>query len=151
MTIQSVINNKHSMVLCTDLRQTVDEYKSYVGIEKIFDINENVPYGIMINGLMEFEEIPLETLIGEFKQNLKETDDIKKIKDNLIDFIGKNTPHTTIDEYLTEVLEAFKIKLSESIEENGFKYVIDNNSFKLIPDFVKEYSNFDKEFDNIIP
>lgn len=151
MTIQTVINNKTSMILCTDIRQTIDDFKSYIGVKKIFDIRENTPYGIMINGLMEFEGVPLETLIGEFKQNLKEFDDIKKIKRELIGFISENTPHTSTDDYLTEVLESFKIRLIESIKEDGFKYTIDNNSFRLIPDFVKKYSNFDREFYDIIP
>ena len=151
MTIQTVINNKNSMILCTDIRQTIDDYKSYIGVKKIFEIKENTPYGIMINGLMEFEGVPLETLIGEFKQNLNEFDDIKKIKNRLITFLGESTPHTSTDDYLTEVLEPFKIRLNESIEEDGFKYAIDNKSFTLIPTFVKEYSNFDSEFHDLIP
>ena len=151
MTIQTVINNKNSMILCTDIRQTIDDYKSYIGVKKIFEIKENTPYGIMINGLMEFEGVPLETLIGEFKQNLNEFDDIKKIKKELITFLSESTPHTSTDDYLTEVLEPFKIRLNESIEEDGFKYAIDNKSFTLIPTFVKEYSNFDSEFHDLIP
>ena len=151
MTIQTVISNKNSMILCADTRQTVDDFKSYARVKKIFEIKENMPYGIMINGAMEFEGIPLETLIGEFKQNLKEFNDIKKIKDELINFLSKNTPNTPTDKYLTEFLESFKIRLSESIRENGFKYVIYTSPFKLIPDFVKKYSDFDREFDDIIP
>ena len=151
MTIQTVIINKNSMILCTDIRQTIEDFKSYAGFKKIFDIKENEPYGIMINGLMEFEGIPLETLIGEFKQNLNECDEIKKIKDEFLDFLSKNTPHTPIDKYLTEVLESFKIRLIELIQDNGFKQTIDNSSFKMIPDFIKKYSNFDNEFNEIIP
>ena len=128
MTIQTVMNNKNSMILCTDIRQTIEDFKSYTGVKKIFDLKENEPYEIMINGLIEFESVPLETLIGEFKQNMGEFNDIGKIKEEFINFLSKNTPHTPTD-YLTEVLESFKIRLYESIQEDGFKYTIDNKSF----------------------
>lgn len=132
MTIQTVINNKTSMILCTDIRQTIDDFKSYIGVKKIFDIRKDSPYGIMINGLMEFEEVPLETLVGEFKEDLTEFDDIRKIKKELITFLSENTPHTSTDDYLTGVLESFKIRFIDSIQEDGFKYTIDNKSFRPI-------------------
>lgn len=151
MTIQAVISNKNSMILCTDTRQTIDDYKSYEGVKKIFSIKENLPYGIMINGRMEFQGIPLETLIGEFKHSINEIHDIKKLKSQFINFLSRNTPHTSVDEYLSEVLESFKIRLSQSIQENGFKYAINTAPFNIMPDFVKNYSNFDTEFDDLIP
>lgn len=54
MTIQSVITHKGSLILSTDLRATIDKFKSYVGVKKIFEVKENFQAGIMINGLMDF-------------------------------------------------------------------------------------------------
>lgn len=62
-----MIINKSSLILASDLAVTMDEYKSYIGIKKVFELNSDFPIGFMINGLMDFEKIPLETLIGEFK------------------------------------------------------------------------------------
>lgn len=151
MTIQAVIYNKGSMILCTDLRQTVEEYKSYVGVKKIFEIKENKPLGIMFNGLMDFEGIPIETLIGEFKENFKEFEDIKTTKKEFLEFLKDNTPHTSINEYLPRILVPFKDRLRNLIEENGFKNTISSKSYKEVPKFVKKYPNFNKEFNDLIP
>lgn len=50
--------------------------------KKIFKISDVHPAKIMINGNMEFENIPVETLINEFtsKTNLKKLKSIEEIK-----------------------------------------------------------------------
>ena len=151
MTIQTVIYNKGSMILCTDLRQTVEEFKSYVGVKKIFELKKSEPVGIMFNGLMDFEGVPIETLIGEFKENFMEFEDIKTTKKEFLKFLKNHTPHTPIDEYLPEILVPFKDRLLDLIEENGFKNAINSKTFKEIPEFLKKYHNFNAEFHDLIP
>lgn len=151
MTIQSAVYNKGSLILCSDLRQTVEEYKSYIGVKKIFEMNETHPIGIMINGLMDFQNIPLETLIGEFRKNITDFSDIRKIQEEFINFLHKNTSMTSAEEYLYPVLESFKIRMMDSIDEVGFENTIDSRKLQKIPDFIKNYSSFDSEFYEIIP
>ena len=151
MTIQAVINNRGSMILCTDLRQTIEEFKSYVGVKKIFELKDEKPYGIMINGAMDFEGVPLETLIGEFKRHLKELDDAEKIKEDLIDFLGKNTPHTSSAEYLSQLIPSFKARMQKLIMEDGFRYAVNDQTTQEIPEFLKDYPGFDHEFHDLIP
>lgn len=151
MTIQAIISNKTSMILCTDLQQTIDEYKSYIGVKKIFEIKKNKPLGIMINGFMDFEGVPLETLISEFKEKLGKTNNPKKIKEEFILFLSNSTPYTPIEDYLSPVLESFKNNLAECFEENGFLYTINTQSFRTIPEFIKGHSGFSDEFHDIIP
>lgn len=125
MTIQSVIFNKRSLILASDLAVTTDEYKSYIGVKKIFEIDKNTPMGIMIKGAMEFENIPLETLIGEFKKEILDFETVENIKNDLLNYLSKKTDYTTLDEYLKPLLELFKNGLSESIHSQGFedKYI----------------------------
>ena len=151
MTIQTIIYNKSTMILCSDLRQTVEEYKSYIGVKKIFELKENQPVAIMFNGLIDFEGVPIETLIGEFKENFREFEDIKTTKKELLEFLKDNTPHTPMEEYLPEILVPFKDRLYDLIEEAGFKNAVNSKSLKEVPEFLKKYHNFDKEFHDIIP
>ena len=139
------------MILCTDLRQTVEEFKSYVGVKKIFELKETEPVGIMFNGLMDFEGVPIETLIGEFKENFMEFEDIETTKKEFLKFLKNHTPHTPIDEYLPEILVPFKDRLLDLIEEDGFKNAINSKSFKEVPEFLKKYHNFNEEFYGLIP
>ena len=102
MTIQSVMSNKGSLILASDLAVTMEDYKSYVGVKKIFEFKD-FPAGIMINGLMDFENIPLETLICEFINKYKDFESIEKLKNDFIEYISKNTNHTSIDNYITSI------------------------------------------------
>jgi hypothetical protein len=151
MTIQAVILNKGSLILASDMAITMDVYKSYTGVKKIFEINENVPMGIMINGLMDFEKVPIETLIGEFKSQVKGFRSVEKVKDDFLKFLSKNTPYTFRDDYLAKILIKFKDRLCYEILDDGFDEAISNKPSKEIPPFVKKYHNFDEEFLDIIP
>jgi len=73
------MSNKGSLILASDLAVTMEDYKSYVGVKKIFEFKD-FPAGIMINGLMDFENIPLETLICEFINKYKDFESIEKLK-----------------------------------------------------------------------
>lgn len=151
MTIQTTIINSGTIILASDLRATIDESKSYVGVRKIFELDNDIPIGIMINGLMDFEKIPMETLIGEFNERNKNYTNVKDIRDDFIDFLSKNTNCTPIDEYLKEVLNSFKIRLTETIDEYGFENVLETKISSPIPDFIKKYNNFNHEFTDMIP
>ena len=105
----------------------------------------------MINGLMDFEGIPLETLISEFKSEIDEFTSVEKIKKDFIAFLSKNTSYTTSEEYLKWVLATFKTRLHNLIEEDGFKTAVNSKLTKEIPDFLKQYPHFENEFYDIIP
>ena len=151
MTIEAAIIDKRSLILSSDLAMTTEEYKSYIGVKKIFEIKENEPIGMMINGAMEFENIPLETLIGEFKTKINIFESVEKVKDDFIKFLSHNTRHTSFEKYVSVILKSFKEKIMESIAENGFENAINHASKDSIPDFVKNYSNFNEEFNELIP
>ena len=59
-----------------------------------------MPVGIMINGLVDFENIPLETLIGEFSNEIKNFENIEKIKNDFIKFLSKNIGDTLYKTWL---------------------------------------------------
>lgn len=52
---------------------------------------------------------------------------------------------------MNELLETFKQNLINLLLEEDFDNVINNKQKKSIPEFVKNYSNFDNEFLELIP
>lgn len=148
-----MILNKDLIILSSDLAVTTPENKSYNCGTKIFEIKENLPVAVMINGNLDFEEISLETLIGEFGKTI-DYDKIKSVegvKDELIKYLSENTKSTSLDEYLSWILDDFKEELCYQISENGFDYALATAKQKELPDYIKDYKNFSKEFFDLIP
>lgn len=107
----------------------------------------------MINENMEFENIPIETIINEFTKNTKfETlKNIEDIKNAFIDFLADYTPESSGDDYIQYIAKNFKEELIEEINEIGFDKVIKTRKKKKIPSFIKNYAGFKEEFSGIIP
>lgn len=127
--------------------------KKYDGIKKIFKISDTHPAGIMINGNMEFEKIPIENLIKEFKQNnnFKELKTIDDIKNALIKTLKENSSKSTLEEYLTPLLDEFKSNLVNDIHNNGFENALSSKKRSPIKEYIKDYYKFNDEFFELIP
>ncbi len=153
MTAQSLILTKDVAVVGSDLAITTPDNKSYTTGKNIFCLDKNFPVAVMINGYIDFEDISLETLIGEFAKTLDfdNIHSVKQIKKGFIRYLEKNTEYTSSDEYLRWVLDSFKENIVDEINEYGFKDVISYKKRKELLPFIKEYENFDSEFFDIIP
>ena len=64
MTVQFSIINSRRHIFASDNGITTPEGKKYDGMQKIFKLSDIHPAQMMINGGMEFEGIPMETLIN---------------------------------------------------------------------------------------
>lgn len=139
--------------MATDRQQTMADGKTYGGVDKIFKLSKQHSAAIMINGNADFEEVPMEILISEFRYNTDFTklDSITEIKDKFIKFISKNTEYSTIDQYITPLLKSFKDDLILEINQEGFDNVINDRKRREICPFIRKYSNFHNEFDDIVP
>ena len=138
MTSQAMILTKRVCILATDRQQTMADGKTYGGIEKIFEISEIHSYAIMINGNADFENVPIETLIREFK-----------FKTKFIDYLSKNTESITTNEFVEKSLKIFKNELIFDINEKGFELTKDKKERFVLS--LKKYSNYSDEFLDIIP
>ena len=153
MTSESMILNRDGITLASDLAITTPENKSYNCGNKIFQLNEDSPVGIMINGKIDFEGISLETLIGEFGKTI-DFDKIKtveNVKNEFIEYISLNTDFTSFDDYLKSVLDDFKNELIEEIAEYGFLETLDYYKQEELSSDLKSFKNFSNEFFDIIP
>ena len=77
MTSEVVIMNRNAVVMAADSAVTVGGVKTYNGVNKLFLLSNSPPMGIMIFGSADFENIPMETLIKEFKNQSIEFDNTK--------------------------------------------------------------------------
>ena len=71
MTSQILSINRKEVIMSTDSVETLSEEKTYTGVEKLFEISNKPPIGLMFHGPPIFEGIPMETLINEFKEKIK--------------------------------------------------------------------------------
>ena len=76
---------------------------------------------------------------------------IEDIKDSFLSFTHNYSPTSDFEEYLSYIVDDFKETISLEIEEYGFNKVISTKKRKEIYPFIKKYSKFNFEFNNIIP
>lgn len=153
MTSQAMILTKRLGILATDRQQTMADGKTYGGVEKIFEISQIHSSAIMINGSADFVNIPIETLIREFRFNtdFRQINTIEEIKTKFIGYLSKNTDSLTTDEFLEKSLKIFKQELIVDIDEKGFENVINERRKRKIFPFIKKYSNYLDEFLELFP
>ena len=71
MTSELVILTPSAVALAADSAVTLDNRKIYNGINKLFMLSNEPPIGIMTYNNTRFLNIPFETIIKEFRRNLK--------------------------------------------------------------------------------
>ncbi|WP_303247866.1 hypothetical protein [uncultured Methanobrevibacter sp.] len=149
MTSEILILNNKAIVMAADSAVTVGGKKTYNGVNKLFMLSNNPPMGIMIFGSAEFNSIPLETLIKEYRKqtDFEKLGDIIKIKESFIDYLGKTTDDTNFSNWDYE-LKTFKNVVLDLLKEKSEKEVMNhiiNSSVNMeIFPFLKEEHLEDK-------
>ena len=159
MTSEVVIMNKNAIVMAADSAVTVGGTKTYNGVNKLFMLSNSPPMGIMIFRSADFENIPMETLIKEFKRktDFKKNNNIELIKEEFLKFLTENTPKTDIEHEIEITLPLFKnfIKLElENISIEDYEEFIISQGNRKLPDFlneINELNNYNYEFEELIP
>lgn len=88
MTTEVAVANKLGVALAADSAATISvgtsQEKVYESADKLFELSCVCPIGVMINGNLNFLEIPYQVLIKEFRNKNKK---YKCVKDALSDFL----------------------------------------------------------------
>lgn len=106
MTAEILILTPSAIVMAADSAVTVDNIKTYNGVNKLFMLSNNPPIGIMIYNSAEFLRMPFETLIKDFRKKIesKNKNTLKEVsedfQDYLKDFVKKAYHKKTFDEQL---------------------------------------------------
>lgn len=75
MTSEVLIMNRHAVALAADSAMTISSFdsveKKYVkGVNKLFELSDNHPVGVMIFGSAELMRVPWEVIVKDFRNNL---------------------------------------------------------------------------------
>ena len=125
MTSEILIMNKNAIVMAADSAVTVDNKKSYMGVNKLFLLSNDPPMGIMIFGSADFVNVPLETLIKEYREqtDFKELSNINNIKEDFIEYLSGICQEDDFSRNLKNDIANFKkLLLREDHPENFFNY-----------------------------
>ena len=95
MTAEIAIMNKTAVALAADSAVTIHGYgrskhKIYQSAIKIFSLEYELPIGIMIFNNAEFMDIPWETIIKEFRREVRARDSVEDYWEQLRKFLCHN-------------------------------------------------------------
>ncbi len=150
MTSEILILTPSAVALAADSAVTVGNKKTYNGVNKLFMLSNNPPMGIMTYNLSHFSNVPLETIIKEFRLEIKEEElnTVEEFKDKFKEYLEKlikDSLHSySIEEQLDDFIKQIKIEsqhMEFSIFESIVKNVINNVNFDDLTDYSEIITN----------
>lgn len=165
MTSEILILTPSAVALAADSAVTIGNRKTYNGVNKLFMLSNDPPMGIMTYNLSNFSNIPLETIIKEFRAEIK-TEDLTTViefMDKFIEFLDelvKNELYTySFEDRVMEFIAPFNSNQMPFIDEVTFEKIIKNIPNNWDYDIFGEdkeliignLNNFNEKFINAIP
>lgn len=151
MTSEILIMTKKTIIMGADSAVTINNKKTHTGANKLFELSNNPPMGIMIFGSADFDSFALETLIEDYKNqtNFEELEDIMRIKESFLAYLN-NIPYqiTDFEDKLLLFKENLLNKLKHYSKDNLVKYLNGYKNNKMLP--FLEKNSLDIEFEDII-
>lgn len=132
MTSEILILTPSAVALAADSAVTIGNRKTYNGVNKLFMLSNDPPMGIMTYNLSNFSNIPLETIIKEFRTNIKKDDltNVIEFRDKFIEFLDdlvKNQLYTcSFEDRVIEFIAPLNSNQMPAIDEVTFENIIKN-------------------------
>ncbi len=134
MTAEIAILNKASIALATDSALTISEsqgsnIKGYDSADKLFEISNSQPVGLMIYNAMEFAEFPFPVLIKSFRDECSDFDTVEEYGNEFLKFLNKAVKNSSIEirnRLLKSQLASLLLEIQTFIEKRAAKVVLDN-------------------------
>lgn len=127
MTSELLILTPSAVALAADSAVTIGGKKTYNGVNKLFMLSNNPPMGIMTYNLANFLNIPLETLIKEFRNMINSNISINSLHDEFYKFLVDVVKNSRYKKSFDEQLETFIKKLkneSETVADDEFRNIV---------------------------
>lgn len=131
MTAEIAVLNKSAVALASDSAVTISSgvfpSKIFETADKLFELSENLPIGIMVYNGMQFLGVPIDTIIKSFRRN---DDDYATVADAAEDFLlHLNTyvdeaPEAEIRKSIAGVIGPIAIEINQRISERVEKATI---------------------------
>lgn len=131
MTSEILILTPSAVALAADSAVTIGNRKTYNGVNKLFMLSNDPPMGIMTYSSAQFSNIPLETIIKEFRSDIKNEDlsTVEEFRDRFKEFLGRliNNPlySCSFEEKLINFITPLKSG-QVNINETQFEKIIRN-------------------------
>ena len=143
MSLLILIITLELILMASDSAVTVFNKKAFNGVRKIFNLDNQIPIGIMINGPSRFCGVSFEKLIKEFKcEKFKGKYSPFNVKDNLIKFLENKDFDVHIENFIKYNLAIFKRDLKyefEDILEDEFDHFIKSLKLHEVYPFLTDY------------
>jgi len=136
------------IVLSADSAATLENRVS-TGFDKLFELSNDPPLVIMIYNSSDFNNIPLENIISEFKKtcNFKTMNTVLKVKKEFLKFIHNNFNHETMEDYIELKLSKFKDEIKDIDDETLKEYCKTKLNFSVNDTF----KNYQLDFSDVKP
>jgi hypothetical protein len=103
MSAEIAILNKLAVALATDSAVTVSsgdqEHKTYDSADKLFDLSNKNPIGIMIYNGLQFMQAPLQVLIAEYRASCRSFDTVHEAAHDFLRYLndwGRESPQNVM-------------------------------------------------------
>lgn len=133
MTTQIVIINGNRSFAITESNLTLDEFKTYVGEEKIFEISQKLSAVALVSGSGRFDSQKIKNHITRYlaKTDMDEIKSVLEIKNTLNDCIVKSTRKSDPSKYVKSTFPKFEnmiIGISKNLNKYEFIEYLKMNS-----------------------
>lgn len=147
MTSEILIMTPTAIALAADSVVTIGNSKTYEGANKLFMLSNNPPSGMMIYNNANFYNIPMETIIKDFREKM-EKEDIREIDDyksKLGEYLKQIKEKNQIQSIpLTELIKLFSNKLINEIKQQK-----EDNPIEIIKNHTDVPQDIQKKFESI--
>lgn len=136
MTAEIAIMNRSAIALAADSAvtvQTPDGPKIYNSANKLFRLSETQPVGIMLYGSASFFDVPWETIIKEYRNNMgpERHNTLEDYSENFLKFLQNNNglfPESEQLKVFEKTLNSYYNFIKESIRKNVDKALQNKNT-----------------------
>lgn len=130
MTSQIVVLNKKRSFVLSESASIVDEFKSYVGEEKVFKISEKLSTVVLVSGNGRFNGEKLKNYIAKYlaKTNMDNIQTVDEVKNTLNECISQSSGKMDVNEYINNTFPEFEKSIQKINENHIVEYLKLNSS-----------------------
>jgi len=144
MTAEIAVLNKSAVALAADSAVTIGRppnTKVYNTVNKIFELSETQPIGIMVYGRLDYMGLPFETIVKEYRRSTaaQSYPHVKGYRDSFIEYLSKDVPiddddkrlnaYVVIHDFFTKTNSELDNKIIGEIAKTGKFYKSKINGF----------------------
>lgn len=134
MTAEIAILNKSAVALAADSAVTISsgtkEQKIFNTADKLFELSNHNPIGLMIYNGMNFMEAPLPVLIKEFRNKSGSVDRVEQAATNFLEYLnefGKNCKAELKERNVERIIAPIVARIEDEIT-GGLQTILHNNT-----------------------